>query len=56
MQKLDLIKLLIYARGSTLRDNESIPSKTHLQKEMFLLLKETVFRKVDEYKFVPHYY
>jgi uncharacterized protein YwgA len=56
MEKLDLIKLLIYARGSTLRDNESIPSKTHLQKEMFLLLKETVFRKVDGYKFVPHYY
>jgi uncharacterized protein YwgA len=56
MQKLDLIKLLIYARGFTLRDNESIPSKAHLQKEMFLLLKEAVFRRMDGYKFVPHYY
>ena len=56
MQNLDLLKLLIYARGSTMRDNESIPSKTHLQKEMFLLLKETIFYKVDGYKFVPHYY
>ena len=56
MQNLDLLKLLIYARGSTMRDNESIPSKTHLQKEMFLLLKETIFSKVDRYKFVPHYY
>ena len=56
MQKLDLIKLLIYARGFTLRDNEPIPSKAHLQKEMFLLLKETVFRRMDGYKFAPHYY
>lgn len=56
MQNLDVLKLLIYARGSTLRDNESIPSRTHLQKEMFLLLKETIFSKVDGYKFVPHYY
>jgi uncharacterized protein YwgA len=56
MQKLDLLKLLIYARGLTKWDNESVPSKTHLQKEMFLLLNETVFQKVDGYKFVPHYY
>ena len=56
MRKMDLLKLFIYARGSSMRDNESIPSKTHLQKEMFLLLKETVFQKMDGYKFVPHYY
>ena len=56
MQKLDLLKLLIYARGTARRDNEGIPSRTHLQKEMFLLLKETVFQKEDWYKFVPHYY
>ncbi len=56
MQNLGLLKLLIYARGSTMRDNEGIPSKTHIQKEMFLLLKETIFSKVDGYKFVPHYY
>ena len=56
MQNLDVLKLLIYTRGSTLRDNESILSRTHLQKEMFLLLKETIFSKVDGYKFVPHYY
>ncbi len=56
MQKLDLIKLLIYAKGTMLWYNENIPSRTHLQKEMFLLLRETVFQKVEEYKFVPHYY
>ncbi|MHB1649522.1 MAG: hypothetical protein ACYCR2_09895 [Thermoplasmataceae archaeon] len=56
MQNMDLLELLIYARGSTMQDNESIPSKTHLQKEMFLLLKETIFSKVDGYKFMPHYY
>ena len=56
MQKLDLLKLLIYARGSTLRDNESVPSKTHLQKEIFILQKETVFQREDGYQFVPHYY
>jgi len=56
MQKSDLIKLLIYARGSTMRDNESIPSKTYLQKEMFLLFKETIFQNADGFKFVPHYY
>ena len=56
MGNQDLLKLLIYARGSTKRDNESIPSRTHFQKEMFLLLKETVFSKIEEYGFVPHYY
>ena len=43
-------------RGSTKRNNESIPSKTHFQKEMFLLLKETIFSKIEGYGFVPHYY
>lgn len=56
MGNQDLLKLLIYARGSTKRDNESIPSRTHFQKEMFLLLKETVFSKIEGYGFVPHYY
>ena len=55
MGNQDLLKLLIYTRGSTVRDNESIPSKTHFQKEMFLLLKETVF-SINGYEFVPHYY
>ena len=35
MRNLDLLKLLFYAMGSNMRYNESIPSKTHLQKEMF---------------------
>ena len=56
MNKPDLLQLLIYARGSSQRDNESISSKNHLQKEMFLLSKETVFSKVEGYNFVPHYY
>ena len=56
MQNLGMLKLLIYARGLTMQDNESIPSKTHIQNEMFLLLNETIFSKEFGYKFVPHYY
>ncbi len=56
MQNKDILKLLIYARGITLRDNENIPSRVHLQKEMFLLLKETIFSKEVGYKFIPYYY
>ena len=36
--------------------NESIPSKTHLQREMFLLSKETVISKIQGSNSVPHYY
>jgi uncharacterized protein YwgA len=56
VKKLDTLKLLIYAHGASMLYNESIPSKTHLQREMFLLSKETVFSKIQGYNFVPHYY
>ena len=56
MKKSGTLQLLIYARGASMLYNESIPSKTHLQREMFLLSKETVFSKIQGYNFVPHYY
>ncbi|MCL5783113.1 MAG: hypothetical protein M1476_04295 [Candidatus Thermoplasmatota archaeon] len=56
MERRDLLLALIYGRGKTLKDNEKIPSETHLQKEMFLLMKETIFSKSKEYEFKPHYY
>ena len=56
MERRNLLLALIYGRGKTLKDNEKIPSETHLQKEMFLLMKETIFSKSKEYEFKPHYY
>ena len=56
MKKSGTLQLLIYACGASMLCNESIPSKTHLQREMFLLSKETVFSKIQGYNFVPHYY
>jgi uncharacterized protein YwgA len=50
------LELLIFARGKTLKDNEGVPDKTHLQKEMFLLQKETSFSETALFEFVPHYY
>lgn len=52
----DFLMLLIFARGKTLKDNEKIPTKTHLQKEMFLLTKESIYSNIDIYDFVPLYY
>ena len=56
MDKAEALQLLLFARGSTLKDNESIPNKIHLQKEMFLLQKETSFLERPLFEFVPHYY
>ena len=56
VKKSDTLQLLIYSLGASTLYNESIPSKTHLQREMFLLSKETVFSKIQGYNFVPHYY
>ena len=39
----DLLYVLLYARGKSMRDNESVPTKTHLQKEIFLLEKRYPF-------------
>lgn len=56
MDKVLALQLLIFARGRTLKDNEGVPDKTHLQKEMFLLQKETSFSENVLFEFVPYYY
>jgi isocitrate dehydrogenase len=53
----DLLYLLIYARGKSMRDNENISTKTHLQKEIFLLQKRYPFNELTpKYEFIPLYY
>lgn len=56
MDKTEVLELLLYTRGKTLRDNEAVPTKIHLQKEMFLLEKETSLLEKPLFEFVPHYY
>ncbi|KJE48576.1 MULTISPECIES: hypothetical protein [unclassified Acidiplasma] len=53
----DLLYILIYARGKSLKDNESIPTKIHLQKEIFLLQRRYPFTELNhKYNFIPLYY
>ena len=53
----DLLYILLYARGKSMRDNEIVPTKTHLQKEIFLLEKRYPFSELkDKYQFIPLYY
>ena len=53
----DLLYLLIYARGKSMRDNENIPTKIHLQKEIFLLQRRYPFNELThKYEFIPLYY
>ena len=53
----DLLYVLLYARGKSMRDNESVPTKTHLQKEIFLLQKRYPFSELkNKYEFIPLYY
>lgn len=58
MEKLnEILYLLIYARGKSLKDNETIPTRLHLQKEIFLLQKIYPFTEMEnKYNFVPLYY
>lgn len=56
MKRKDLLLVFLFGRGKTLSDNEKIPTETHLQKEMFLLMKETLYSETKEYDFTPHYY
>jgi hypothetical protein len=52
----DILYLLIYARGISLRDNEAIPTKIHLQKEIFMLQKRYPFTGLNnKYEFIPLY-
>ncbi len=53
----DLLYILIYARGKSLKDNEAIPTKIHLQKEIFLLQRRYPFTELNhKYNFIPLYY
>ena len=53
----DLLYVLLYARGKSMRYNENIPSKTHLQKEMFLLQRRCPFTELNNpYEFSNLYY
>ncbi len=55
--KGEIILSFFYAWGKTKRNNEKIPSLTHLQKEIFLLSKRTPFSvRKDLFKFVPLWY
>ena len=52
-----ILYLLIFSRGRSMKDNESVPTKTHLQKEIFLLQKRYPFdEKTEKYDFIPLYY
>lgn len=53
----DLLLSFIYAWGKSRKNNEPIPSVTHLQKEIFLLSKKTPFADMkDIYHFEPLWY
>lgn len=55
--KGEIILSFFYAWGKTKRNNEKIPSLTHLQKEIFLLSRRTPFSvRKDLFKFVPLWY
>jgi uncharacterized protein YwgA len=52
-----LLYILLYARGKSMRDNESVPTKTHLQKEIFMLQRIYPFSESkNKYEFIPLYY
>ncbi len=52
--KSDLLLSFIYAWGTSKKNNEPIPSVTHLQKEIFLLFRRIPFSNMkDIYNFEP---
>ena len=53
----DLLLSFIYAWGRSKKNNEPVPSVTHLQKEIFLLCRRTPFADMkDIYHFEPLWY
>jgi uncharacterized protein YwgA len=48
VSRSDLLLYFIYAWGNSRKNNESIPSVTHLQKEIFLLCRRTSFIAMKE--------
>ena len=57
VSRSDLLLSFIYAWGRSKKNNEPIPSVTHLQKEIFLLCRRTPFANMkDIYHFEPLWY
>jgi uncharacterized protein YwgA len=57
VSRSDLLLSFIYAWGKSKKNNEPIPSVTHLQKEIFLLCRRTPFADMkDIYHFEPLWY
>lgn len=57
VSRSDLLLSFIYAWGKSKKNNEPIPSVTHLQKEIFLLSRRTPFSEMkDIYHFEPLWY
>ena len=53
----DLLYVLLYARGKSMRNNESIPTEAHLNVEMFLLqLRYPYTTFTTKYLFIPILY
>jgi len=52
-----LLLVFLYARGKTGRDNEPVPTLTHLHKEIFILTRKGIFKDVgSQLNFIPLYY
>ncbi len=57
MSENPILYALLYARGKTMKDNEGIPTKIHMQKEVFILQRRFPFNAYNNlYSFVPLYY
>ena len=57
VSRSDLLLSFIYAWGKSKKNNEPIPSVTHLQKEIFLLCRRSPFSDMkDIYHFEPLWY
>ena len=57
VSRSDLLLSFIYAWGRSKKNNEPVPSVTHLQKEIFLLCRRTPFADMkDIYHFEPLWY
>jgi uncharacterized protein YwgA len=55
--KKDLIFIFLFAPGKTLKVNEPVPTKTHFQKEIFLVSSRVKALQSDKkYEFVPLWY
>ncbi|MCL5954633.1 MAG: hypothetical protein M1507_00775 [Candidatus Thermoplasmatota archaeon] len=57
VSRSDLLLSFVYAWGKSKKNNEPVPSVTHLQKEIFLLCRRTPFADTkNTYHFEPLWY